>query len=90
MGERTMAEQPVPDYLDDESVAPAPAEPVSAEPAPLAPVPPVGARLDLPEAGEWKRVSPKYVMVEIIGTVVFLLVVVILQATVSRRSGRAS
>jgi membrane protein YdbS with pleckstrin-like domain len=84
MGERTMAEQPVPDYLGDESVAPAstepgPAAPAPAEPAepavPAAPVPPVGARLDLPEAGEWKRVSPKYVMVEIVGTVIFLLVV---------------
>ena len=39
------------------------------------PVPPVWARLDLPEAGEWKRVSPKYVMVEIVGTIVFLLIV---------------
>ena len=39
------------------------------------PVAPVGARLDLPEAGEWKRVSPKYVMVEIVGTIVFLLIV---------------
>ncbi|WP_240694696.1 PH domain-containing protein [Cryobacterium sp. SO1] len=38
-------------------------------------VAPVGARLDLPEAGEWKRVSPKYVMVEIVGTVFFLLIV---------------
>lgn len=28
-------------------------------------------RLDLPAAGEWKRVSPKYVVVEIVGTLVF-------------------
>ena len=32
-------------------------------------------RLDLPAAGEWKRVSPRYVVVEIVGTVVFGLVV---------------
>ena len=38
-------------------------------------VPPVGARLDLPEAGAWQRVSPKYVMVEIVGSVIFLVVV---------------
>ena len=38
-------------------------------------VPPVGARLDLPEAGEWQRVSPKYVMVEVVGSVIFLLIV---------------
>jgi membrane protein YdbS with pleckstrin-like domain len=38
-------------------------------------VPPVGTRLDLPEAGEWQRVSPKYVMVEIVGSVIFLVIV---------------
>jgi membrane protein YdbS with pleckstrin-like domain len=72
MGEQTMAEQPVPEHLGETPHAPAIApDPDTALPAP----PPVGARLDLPEAGEWKRVSPKYVLVEIIGTVVFLLVV---------------
>jgi len=38
-------------------------------------VAPGRSRLDLPEAGEWMRVSPKYVMVEIVGTVVFLIIV---------------
>lgn len=38
-------------------------------------VPPVGSRLDLPEAGAWQRVSPKYVMVEIVGSVIFLVIV---------------
>jgi uncharacterized protein len=32
-------------------------------------------RLDLPGVGEWKRVSPKYLVVEIVGTLVFGLVV---------------
>ncbi|HYI34064.1 MAG TPA: PH domain-containing protein [Glaciibacter sp.] len=31
-------------------------------------------RLELGVAGEWKRVSPKYVVVEIVGTVIFGLV----------------
>lgn len=69
MGDRTMAEQPVPDTVGqnaDETFEPDP---------PVSGAPPVGARLDLPEAGEWKRVSPKYVMVEIVGTVVFLAIV---------------
>lgn len=30
--------------------------------------------LDLPDVGEWKRVSPRYVVVETVGTVVFGLV----------------
>ncbi|MBB5643576.1 PH domain-containing protein [Cryobacterium roopkundense] len=33
------------------------------------------ARLDLPEVGDWQRVAPRYVVVEIVGTVVFGLVV---------------
>lgn len=33
------------------------------------------ARLDLVDVGEWKRVSPKYVLVEIVGTILFGLVV---------------
>ncbi|WP_369826666.1 PH domain-containing protein [Cryobacterium sp. Y11] len=33
------------------------------------------ARLDLVDVGEWKRVSPKYVVVEIVGTIVFGVVV---------------
>jgi membrane protein YdbS with pleckstrin-like domain len=53
--------------------APAPA--TAGLPEAPAAVPPVGARLDLPEAGEWQRVSPKYVMVEIVGSVIFLVVV---------------
>lgn len=32
-------------------------------------------RLELPQVGEWKRVSPRYVVVEIVGTIVFGLVV---------------
>ncbi|TFC47238.1 PH domain-containing protein [Cryobacterium sp. TMT1-21] len=34
-------------------------------------MPETAGRLDLPEAGEWKRVSPRYVVVEIVGTVLF-------------------
>jgi len=30
--------------------------------------------LDLPDVGEWKRVSPRYVVVETVGTIVFGLV----------------
>ncbi|MBC7442077.1 MAG: PH domain-containing protein [Ramlibacter sp.] len=37
-------------------------------------VPEAVRRLDLPEVGEWKRVSPRYVVVEIVGTVLFGLV----------------
>jgi len=75
-----MAEQPVPDYPGSEypgSDLPAAGLPGSDAPVvdTAAAVAPVGARLDLPEAGEWKRVSPKYVMVEIVGTVFFLLIV---------------
>ncbi|MDJ0337886.1 PH domain-containing protein [Cryobacterium sp. PH31-O1] len=33
------------------------------------------ARLELSEPGEWKRVSPKYVLVEIVGTIVNAVVV---------------
>nr|WP_022883351.1 PH domain-containing protein [Glaciibacter superstes] len=32
-------------------------------------------RLNLPNVGEWKRVSPKYLVVEIVGTIIFTLVV---------------
>lgn len=68
-----MAEQPVPDHLGEQptttGTAPAADATVAAD------VPPVGARLDLPEAGAWQRVSPKYVLVEIVGTIVFLVVV---------------
>jgi len=48
-------------------------QPAAAADAPV--VPPVGARLDLPEAGEWQRVSPKYVMVEIVGSLIFLVMI---------------
>ena len=65
-----MAEQPVPDLPGSEDPG---REVAVGDGAPA--VAPVGARLDLPEAGEWKRVSPKYVMVEIVGTVFFLLIV---------------
>jgi len=75
-----MVEHSVPDNLGNDAAAPVIPDPepgygpaTTADPA--TDVPPVGARLDLPEAGEWKRVSPKYVMVEIVGTVVFLLIV---------------
>jgi membrane protein YdbS with pleckstrin-like domain len=43
-------------------------EPGSAETQPEAP------RLELPAVGEWKRVSPKYVVVEVVGTLLFGLV----------------
>ena len=63
--------------LPSESASPTePALPT--EPAPQADAPavaPVGARLDLPEAGEWQRVSPKYVMVEIVGSLIFLVMI---------------
>lgn len=57
--------------------ATATAAPGTVSPAEIPPatVPPVGARLDLPEAGDWQRVSPKYVMVEIVGSVIFLIIV---------------
>lgn len=48
-------------------------QPAAATDAPV--VPPVGTRLDLPEAGEWQRVSPKYVMVEIVGSLIFLVMI---------------
>lgn len=81
-----MAEQPVPDYpygdpagLAEPEPSQATDAPGPAEPAPQASAPEIAApddgRLDLPEVGEWKRVSPKYVMVEIVGTVIFLLIV---------------
>ncbi|MCU1445132.1 PH domain-containing protein [Cryobacterium sp.] len=60
-----------PDVLAEPDARAVPAAP--AGPAPV--VPPVGARLDLPEAGVWQRVSPKYVMVEIVGSVIFLVIV---------------
>jgi membrane protein YdbS with pleckstrin-like domain len=65
------AEQPVPENLGPDPVGP---DPVMPEPA-TETVSPVGTRLDLPEAGQWQRVSPKYVMVEVVGSVIFLLVV---------------
>lgn len=37
-------------------------------------VPDTAERLDLPSVGEWKRVSPRYVVVETVGTIVFGLV----------------
>ncbi|TFC83464.1 PH domain-containing protein [Cryobacterium cheniae] len=39
-------------------------------------------RLDLPDVGEWKRVSPRYVVVETVGTVVFGLVLAAAAAAV--------
>jgi hypothetical protein len=54
-------------------LAPESPEPaVSPEPA-ASPEP--SERLDLTEAGEWKGVSPKYVLVEIVGTIVNAVVV---------------
>ncbi|WP_439099049.1 PH domain-containing protein [Cryobacterium aureum] len=53
-----------------------PAEPirsVDAEPEPA--VVASSARLELADVGEWKRVSPKYVLVEIVGTIVNAVVV---------------
>jgi membrane protein YdbS with pleckstrin-like domain len=61
-------------YAADPAAATAPAD--EFPPAVL----PVGARLDLPEAGEWQRVSPKYVMVEIVGSVIFLIIVCVAAA----------
>ena len=56
--------------------APAPAEVASSEAAsvalPITPETPAEARLELDiEAGEWQRVSPKYVVVDIVGWVIF-------------------
>lgn len=42
-----------------------PARPVPPDSRPEAP------RLELPATGEWKRVSPKYVVVEVVGTLLF-------------------
>ena len=39
------------------------------------PAPESSDRLELAETGEWKRVSPKYVVVEIVGTIVNAVVV---------------
>jgi len=36
--------------------------------------PNVSVRLDLPEVGEWQRVAPRYVVVEIVGSILFGLV----------------
>jgi len=50
--------------------------PESGEPGPVpGPVPEPSERLELTEVGEWKRVSPKYVLVEIVGTIVNAVVV---------------
>ena len=72
----TKGAQPVPDFRSTDTGASlpesSPAPPTSDVPS--AAVPPVGARLDLPEAGAWQRVSPKYVMVEIVGSVIFLVI----------------
>jgi len=43
--------------------------------APALPPSDDGVRLDLTTVNEWHRVSPKYVMVEIVGTVIFLVIV---------------
>ncbi len=50
-------------------------EPASTEPASTEPGPEPSERLDLAEVGEWQRVSPKYVLVEIVGTIVNAVVV---------------
>jgi len=55
--------------------APVPVAPSSSAPVPgPVPVPDPDGRLELPVVGEWKRVSPRYVVVEIVGTVIFGLV----------------
>ena len=43
--------------------------------APALPPSDDGVRLNLTTVNEWHRVSPKYVMVEIVGTVIFLVIV---------------
>lgn len=45
-------------------------------------VPDAADRLDLPDVGEWKRVSPRYVVVETVGTIVFGLVLTAAAAAV--------
>ncbi|WP_370449159.1 PH domain-containing protein [Cryobacterium sp. TMT1-66-1] len=42
---------------------------------PTADLPEPSKRLELADVGEWKRVSPKYVLVEIVGTIVNAVVV---------------
>lgn len=39
------------------------------------PQPPASPRLDLPDVGVWQRVAPRYVVVEIVGSIVFGLAV---------------
>jgi uncharacterized protein len=48
-------------------------ETVSMDAAPASAAHPLD-RLDLPGVGEWKRVSPKYLVVELVGTVLFGLI----------------
>ncbi|WP_104195082.1 PH domain-containing protein [Cryobacterium sp. M25] len=45
-------------------------------------VPEAAVGLDLPDVEEWKRVSPRYVMVETVGTIVFGLVLTAMAAAV--------
>ena len=60
----TIREVPVPDRELNPSAG------YQAEPTPES-----SDRLELTETGEWKRVSPKYVVVEIVGTIVNAVVV---------------
>lgn len=69
-------------------------EPVLSDPAladaPLADAPVAGGRpqpLDLD--GEWQRVSPRYVVVEIVGTIIFGLVVAVIAALLWLLAGQA-
>lgn len=65
---------PVPPAPVPASVSePAPVSEPEPEPEPDQSLDPDG-RLELPVAGEWKRVSSRYVVVEIVGTVIFGLV----------------
>ncbi|TFB89094.1 PH domain-containing protein [Cryobacterium sp. TMT1-3] len=66
-------EVPVPDLPDVNQPGALP--PVPHDVAESADRPEPSARLELPETGDWMRVSPKYVLVEIVGTIVNAVVV---------------
>ena len=72
--EVNLPEPVLPEPVLPEPVRPEPVLPEPVRPKPVRPEP--AARLDLPEVGPWKRVSPKYVVVEIVGTIVSGVVVV--------------
>jgi membrane protein YdbS with pleckstrin-like domain len=81
-GDKRVSEQheTVPTDAAPTDAAPTDAAPTDAAPSVAGLVPATATdahplnRLDLPGAGEWKRVSPKYLVVELVGTVLFGLI----------------